>query len=147
MKTFYEMLKILEGSKRLDEYWWENGPRDSDVPVFSKVIGEDEDDPYTTEVYISDRGWEITGGFWVKGRLRDGSEPTISQPEFYVAGQKDKSGGTIRYTGTDFNNPGDHLENLPEPLRSDAIKWVNKEVEWAIDNYKEDDPRDYGRDE
>ena len=143
MKSFYEMLVILEGSKRLNEYWWENGPPDADVPSFKKVIGEDKDDPYTAEVYVYDGGWKITGGFWVRNRLRDGSEPAISQPKFYVAGQKEKNGATIPYTGTDFENPGENLENLPEPLRSEAIKWVNKEVEWAIDNYKEDDPRDY----
>jgi hypothetical protein len=144
MKTFLEWLKTIEESKMINEYWWENGPPD-DPPEFSgtRVLGEDEDDPYSLEVDIADGSWEALGGFWVRNRLQDGSEPAISKPQFFVAGQKDQNGRNIEHTGTDFLNPGKHLEHLPEPLKSQAIKWVNGEVGRITQNY---DPRDDGPD-
>jgi hypothetical protein len=138
MKSFYEMLRILEN---VNESYGRG-----------HVFGEDEDDPYSAEVNILDPDWynvahywEVEGSFYVRNRLQDGSEPPISKPEFQVAGKtKDRWGNIDKYTGTEFMNPGKNLENLPEPLGSHARDWLDKEVDRYLGNYNPDDSRDDG---
>lgn len=145
MKTFYEMLQILEGA---NEPYGKKMLAEGSGPVF----GEDEDEPYSVQVDILDPDWYnvahywvVDGGFYVRNRLQDGTEPPISRPEFQIAGQtKDRWGKTAEYTGTDFMNPGKNLENLPEPLRSHARDWLDKQVDHYLSNH---DPDGYGGDE
>lgn len=139
MKKFNEWLKARE-NKNLQE-WDPVYPTDKDLgigPSFSKLLGEDEDSPFTVEVDVDGDGghWTVRGKFWANEYTPNGSEPQISQP-FYDPNNK------YGYKGTEFRNPGEKLENIPEPLKTQAKKWIDEQVDWYIQNYEEEDPRDY----
>lgn len=100
MKTFLEW---MEGLKL--EWSW--------------VVGEDDDAPFTAMLNdYGDEGWSIHGSLWVKDYVPNGSENPSSQPQ-YFSGDK--------FTGTEFKNPGDRLEKIHEPLKSQALKWIDEE--------------------
>lgn len=112
MKSFYEMVILLK----------------KNMVVESHVIGEDDDDPFRGEIEISgsfrEEDWEIEGSFFAVNYVPNGSEPAIGRPVYHPH---------EKYPGTEFMNPGKRLENLPEPLRGEAIKWVEREFERIIE--------------
>jgi len=130
MKTFYEMMMILDKAKGLQE--WGGASFDygagemGDWPSFSKVLGEDDEDPFTLEVYVSEGNWEVEGSIYVKRYVLNGSESPASQPVAYETGDN---------PGVEFKNPGKKLELLPASIKANAIAWVNEEVIRAIENY------------
>jgi len=138
MKTFYEMMMILEKAKGLnenrrgggwasawDDYGWQDSIR------IHKVLGEDDDDPFTLEVDITEEGWEVLdGGIFVVGYVPNGSENPASKPEAYTDDQL--SGSRL---GTLFRNPGKKLELLPASIKAAAVDWVDKQAQEAIENY------------
>lgn len=147
MKNFYEMLRILAESKGLKEYWdTDYGAGDMDGPPinFSRILGEGDDDAdFSVEVDVDDGDWKAKGSIWVLGYVPNGSENPVSQPVAYTAGQKDGRGVVSKTTGTEFMNPGKRLELLPASIRAEAIAWVDREVEGAVQNYRPDDGSDY----
>lgn len=142
MKSFYEMWRMLEDYDAWLQKPYQDAYADEDV-YFSTVLGEDEGEPFSLEVDIQGGSWEARGGIWVLGYVPNGSENPASRPVAYTAGQKDARGTVSKVTGTDFENPGKHLELLPASIRDAAIKWVDDEVKQAVANYEPDDPRDY----
>lgn len=144
MKSFYEMWVMLEG---MDYDAWLQKPyqdayADEDIS-FSRVLGEDEGEPFTLDVDIDGGRWEARGGIWVAGYVPNGSENPASRPVAYTAGQKGKHGIISKVTGTEFESPGKRLELLPASIRDEAVKWVEKRVQWEIEHYKPHDPADY----
>jgi hypothetical protein len=100
MKTFLEWMESL----KLEWSW---------------VVGEDEEAPFSA--MLSDHGeegWSIHGSLWAKDYVPNGTENPVSQPQY-------RSGAN--FTGTEFKNPGERLENIHEPLRSQALKWIDNE--------------------
>ena len=135
MINFYKFLEILNENK-LNE-WDPIWPTDKDLgigPSFDQVLGEDDDDPFSVEIHIDGDGgnWEVQHGklLWVLNYT-----PTGNEPNNFVYHEKERMG--------EFKNAGKHLENVPEPIKSQAKKWIDEQAEWYIDNYKEEDPRDY----
>jgi hypothetical protein len=122
MKTFNEWLKGRVIS--------ENDP-DYREPSFSKILGEDGDEPFTVEVDVAEGHWTVSGPLWAVGYVMNGSEPKAGGPV-----QEEK--GVVM-----FKTPGRRLENLPPALKMAATTWIDKEVEWFIQNYEEEDPRDH----
>lgn len=144
VKSFYEMIRILNESKGMnesDDYGAGAYYDDPDIS-FTAILGEDEDEPFSVEVEIENGYWGVKGGFWAKGYVPNGSENPASRPVARTAGQKDKF-GTADNTGTEFENPGRKLELLPDSIRGAAIEWVDNEVKRKVDKYEPDDPRDY----
>lgn len=134
MKSFYEMVKILEDY----DSWLQAPYQDAEEAwsrrsTFSTVLGDDDGEPFTVEVDVNDGDWRPMGSIWVDGYVPDGSENPASQPVSYTAGQKARDGSVIRTTGTEFKNPGRDLELLPARVRDAAIAWINKEVTRTID--------------
>lgn len=137
MKSFYEMLKILEGTNY--DAWLASGYDDSVEPSFERFLGEgDLDSPFVVKVYVDEGAWTATGPIWVLGYVLNGSENPASEPVAYEDGEG--------YNGTKFMKPGKRLELLPLSIRADAIKWVDKEVERAIQDHL-DGHDDYGYDD
>lgn len=143
MKNFYEMWQILEGTDY--DAWLEKPYQDAEehwsrVSNFQKVLGEDEEDPFSLEVDVTDGHWESTGSIWVKDYLPNGSENPASEPEAIHAGGRYGH----KHNGTLFKKPGKRLELLPASIRAEAIKWIDKEVDYRIANPPEpEDPRDW----
>lgn len=132
MKSFYEMLEIIRKSKInevSDDYGAGAYHDDHDV-FFSAVLGEDEGDPFSLEVDIENGHWTSKGSIWVAGYVINGSENPASKPKALDG-------------GTEFSNPGKRLELLPLSIKNKAIEWVDKQVQWKVDHYKPEDPRDY----
>jgi hypothetical protein len=118
MKSFNEWLK----SKIISE----NDP-DYQEPSFSIVLGDDEGEPFSMEVYVDEGNWTSSGPFWAAEYVLDGSEPKAGTP-------------VQENTGVLFKTPGNRLENLPQPIKASALAWVEKAVQKAIERYKEHDP-------
>lgn len=110
MKTFYEMLRILEH---------ESEPR---VYLHRKMLGEDEGSPFCLEVNADNDGWECDNEIWVKGYVPNGSENPASRPTPETKWPHSSEEGTT------FKNPGRHLEMLPQSIRAGAVEWTEKEV-------------------
>lgn len=147
MKTFYEMIQILNKAKGISEVSDDYGAGDyyDDPDIsFSKILGEGDDQAdFSVEVDIENGHWEAKGSIWVLGYVPNGSENPASEPVAYTAGQKDSRGIVSRTTGTEFMKPGKHLDLLPVSIKAEAIAWVDREVKDAMNNYKPEDPRDY----
>lgn len=110
MKNFYEMLEILKKAK--NEMY---DPQDERPIMFTRVLGEDDDSPFSLELYYNDGDWTPQSDLFVKnGEQWD-----------------------------TYKNPGKNLMNVPEPIKSQAIKWIDAELDRIVSNYEEDDPRDY----
>ena len=107
----------------------ENDP-DHQEPSFSKILGEDGDEPFSVEVDVDEGRWTVSGPLWSMEYVLNGSEPKAGNP-------------VQEKQGVVFNTPGKRLENLPPSLKMAASTWIDKQVEWYIQNYKEEDPRDY----
>lgn len=149
MKSFYEMLRILEGAGWDGGYdgRYDHPPKEwdhEDVSIRELVLGEDEEDPFHLVVDINSGEWECTSDIWVRDYVLNGSENPLSRPknDTKFSDQKSEMGAT-------FENPGKGLELLPASIRNAAIDWVDKKVQKAIENYdpSEGDPRnheDYG---
>jgi hypothetical protein len=144
MKSFYEMLIILEGRRNYGgtniALWLASGYDDKDDPpiVFSTILGEgDSKADFSVPIGVSDGHWEATGPLWALDYVPNGTENPASQPIAYTAGQKDEHGVVSRTTGTEFMKPGKRLELLPLSIRADAIKWVDEHVEEAIKDFIE----------
>lgn len=132
MKSFYEMIRILEESRGLKEHWADDygaGDMDGHPVNFSRYLGEDDEDaPFAVEVNINDGHWEAMGPIWVLGYVPNGSENPASAP-------------VRKSTGTEFMKPGKRLELLPVSVRNGAVEWVNKRVQREVERYKPEDPR------
>jgi len=108
----------------------ESNDPDYREPSFSKILGEDPGDPFSAEVDVEEGHWTVSGPLWAVGYVMNGSEP--------------KAGGPVQEEkGVVFKTPGRRLENLPPALKMAATNWIDKEVEWSIQNYEEEDPRDH----
>jgi len=121
MKSFNEWLKGRVIS--------ENDP-DHQEPSFSRFLGEDGDEPFSVEVDVEEGHWMVSGPLWSMEYVLDGSEPKAGNP----AQEKQ---------GVVFNTPGNRLENLPPALKMAATAWIDKQVEWHMQNHKEEDPSDH----
>lgn len=135
MKSFYEMMRILEN---IDYDAWLQKPYQDDAndwlhrSNFEVLLGEDKGEPFMVEVDVEDGEWKVArrsyspnGSIWVAGYVPNGSENPESEPKF-------EKNGT--YDGTTFSNPGRRLELLPPSIREKAIKWIDDQVEWHIDH-------------
>lgn len=121
MKTFTEWLKLRE--------WDPVYPSDRDLgigPSFNKVLGEDHDDPYSVEIHYDGEKWSVVGSLFVVGYVTSGSELPASEPRPFASRDGKK--------GVEFTNPGDQLENIHQPLRSQIEKWIDSQVEFEIEN-------------
>jgi hypothetical protein len=116
MKTFYEMLMILEGVRGGDE----------GSVRFVRMLGEEGDEPFSIEVEYSDGDWEP---------YNDSS----------LAVKKEGASGSDDDDWVVFKNPGRRLEGVPEPVRSRALAWIESQVKWLADNHEPDDVEPRGR--
>lgn len=147
MKSFYDMWRIVEGAKGVNEVSDDYGAgdyyNDHDIS-FTKVLGEGDDkSDFSVEVDVENGEWEAKGPIWVLGYVPNGSENPASEPVLYRAGEKGPYGTVNKTTGTEFMKPGKRLELLPASIRGEAVKWVEKMVQWEMDHYEPEDPRDY----
>jgi hypothetical protein len=134
MKSFNEWLKGRVIS--------ENDP-DYQEPSFSRILGEDGDDPFIVEVDVDEGHWTVSGPLWSLEYVLNGSEPKAGNPVQEKQGASPNLPSAWRRAGVMFSTPGKRLENLPPALKMVATTWIDKQVEWYIQNYKEEDPRDY----
>lgn len=128
MKSFYEMVRILEESKGIKEGWGADyGAGDMDGPPvsFTRVLGEDGDEPFSIEVDYHDGEWKPFRG----------TSSLFVRKEAGAAGSSDE--------WDEYKNPGKNLMNVPEPIRSRALAWIESELEWYAAHWKPEDPRDY----
>lgn len=144
MKSFYEMMMILEGLKNggsgYREWGSYDGPPDyydeEEINYSNLVIGEDQDDFCSAEVSGTDSAWSLVSGVFVRGYVPTGKENPISKPKYQEPDQHNRG-------GTDFENPGKNFENMPPDLARKCIDFIDAEVKRYIGNYTPDDPRDY----
>ena len=143
MKTFYEMLQILECSKNgggrayFEALNLDHPPDDEEINYDGLVIGEDEDDFCTAAVSGTDSSWSLDrGGIFVRGYVPTGKENPTSKPK-YEEPDEHSVGGTY------FENPGDRFENMPPDLARKCSDFIDAEVRRYIGSYTPDDPRDY----
>lgn len=140
MKTFYEMLQILNEGRIDGHHWTSNtwlsdygagdvGPYES-FSASRVVLGEDDDEPFSAVVDIDKGHWKfgkgMDYGLYARGYVLTGEENPASEPEYDPPGKGHRG-------GVDFKNPGRYLENLHHPLKEQAAKWLDEEVIRYID--------------
>jgi hypothetical protein len=128
MKTFYEMIQILEGRSWMDiansgpSHW--DDPNDKPAPSFSKELIGPENQPPTpfyANINVEEGYWTCDAFFAYDYKL-NGSENPASEPV-------QESDGVM------FKKPGRRLELLPSEMRGEAIQWVQRQVDWWVKNY------------
>jgi hypothetical protein len=127
MKTFYEMIKILESVKS-EGYHYEGPEHDERDISYSLLVGEDEGSPCSCEIDGENNVWEPRNGIFIADYVPNGTENPITKPKYYKPGSLPAwpSGGT------DFDNPGEGLKNLPN---APAIERCEKFIEDEINRY------------
>lgn len=145
MKSFYEMMVILEGLKNkvgsgYREWGGYDGPPDyydeKEINYRNLVVGEDDDDFCSATVSGTDGAWSLDpGGVFVLGYVPTGKENPISKPKYQEPDQHSRG-------GTEFENPGENFENMPPDLARKCIDFIDTEVKKHIGNYDPNDPRD-----
>lgn len=128
MKTFYEMIQILEGRSWEDivnsgpSHW--DDPNDGVKPSFSTELMGPENSPpvpFYANIDVEEGYWTCDVFFAYDYKL-DGSENPASQP-------------VQESDGVTFKNPGKRLELLPASIRERATQWVEKQVDWWVKNH------------
>jgi len=145
MKTFYEMLQILEGSKNgggrayFEAMDLDHPPDDEEINYDGLVVGDDDNDFCNASVSGTDSSWSLDpGGIFVRGYVPTGKENPISKPKYEEPGKYSSRGGT------NFENPGELLENMPPDLARKCSDFIDAEVRRYIGSY---DPNDYRDDD
>jgi hypothetical protein len=144
MKTFYEMIQILEGRSWMDiansgpSHW--DDPNDKPAPSFSKEFIGPEDsppNPFYANIDVEEGYWtcdlKADVPFFAYDYKLNGSENHASMPV-----QEDD--------GVMFKNPGKRLELLPPGIKDAAVRWVQKRVDWEMEHYEENQRKQYDRD-
>lgn len=137
MKTFYEMLQILERRRTWQNvvnsgpsHWDDPGAEYVDPTFHVDLMGLENHPPvpFFASIFVHEGYWEceLTSStpFFAHGYRLDGSENPASRP-------------VQENDGVKFQNPGKRLELLPDSIRDRAIKWVDDEIKWQIKNYSE----------
>lgn len=129
MKSFYEMMQILDGNRKADHII-EIGLFPDPFEMFSDsevILGEDEDEPFSAVVDIEEGGHWAFGrggsyGLYVRGYVLTGEENPASEPFQDPPGPRHSG-------GVEFGNPGRRLENIHSPLKEKVSKWLDDSVE------------------
>lgn len=143
MKSFYEMMIILEGLKNGDtsgyrEWGYHDGPEydEEEINYSRLLIGEDDDSFCSAEVSGTDSAWSLDpGGVFVRDYVPTGKENPISKPKYQEPEGRSRG-------GTEFGNPGENFKNLPPDLARKCFNFIDAEVRRYIGSYTPDDPRD-----
>ena len=139
MKSFYEMIQILEGRSWADiansvPSHWDDPSFDNVDPSFSReLMGPESSPPVPFFAKI-----DVDEGYWTCDLK---SEIPFFAYDYKLNGSEDPASGAVQEgDGVTFKNPGKRLELLPDGMREKAVQWVQKEVDWFIKNYN---PRNY----
>ncbi len=131
MKNFYEMLQILSEARRPDYNFTSNF-----------YLGEDGDDLFMAIVEITqfydsegeyqpehwDMDYEVEDFCWRK-------DPNMNHNSLgSVEEFKDDNG----IDWIKIKNPGKHLEKVPAQIRGEALEWLEKEIEEAVERTNRD---------
>ena len=121
MKSFYEMLQILENLNEPPQSYFE--PTDiPEINYHDLLIGEDDDAFCTTTVSGTDMNWKIDGTLFINNYTLTEEENPKSKPIQHK-------------NGVEFMNPGKRLENISDDLAISCEKYIDQEVENYLENY------------